>query len=86
MPIIYSTAFKKMYASLPSKIKGHVEKRVDIFIDDEFSAILNNHKLHGKYAEYRSINITSDIRLVYKKIGKGDFLFIAVGTHSKLYQ
>lgn len=86
MPIAHTSAFKKAYASLPKKAKMQMEKRIDLFLQDEFSTLLNNHKLHGKYAEYRSINITSDIRLVYKQLGKGDFIFFAIGTHSQLYE
>jgi addiction module RelE/StbE family toxin len=54
-------------------------------MQDEFDYILNNHKLKPPYDEYRSINITGDFRLLYKKMGD-IFVFAKMGTHSQLYK
>ena len=51
----------------------------------EFDESLNNHKLSGKYADYRSINVTGDIRIAYKRVPDG-FYLVAIGTHSELYE
>jgi len=85
MNIDYSNRFKKQYKKLSSKLKKQLKDRVDILIENEFDVILNNHKLHGKFAVYRSININSDIRLVYKR-EKDNFYLLAIGTHSELYE
>lgn len=55
------------------------------FIADEFSPLLKNHKLHGEYDGFRSINITSDIRLIYRKMANNHYLLQQIGTHSELY-
>lgn len=46
--------------------------------------MLHDHTLHGKYATYRSINVTGDIRIAYKKTGSL-ILLIDIGTHHELY-
>lgn len=66
-------------------VKDAVDVRVAILQMKEFDLSLNNHKLSGKYAEYRSINITGDIRIAYKRVSDGFYLF-AIGTHSELYK
>jgi addiction module RelE/StbE family toxin len=80
-----SLHFRKRYKRLPKKIQIKFDERISIFEKDEFDPILKNHKLHGKYGEYRSINITSDIRLIYKKMPNGHYLLYEIGTHSELY-
>lgn len=80
----YSSQFKKQYKKLSKKVQIQTKTRVNILIEDEFSSILKNHKLQGEFSKYRSINITSDIRLVYRKTTEG-FYFLAIGSHSRLY-
>ena len=86
MKFIYSSVFKKQYRKLPKKIQEHLEMRVVILANTEFHPLLNNHKLHGEYSDYRSINISGNIRLVYKKINKETVYLMAIGTHSELYE
>lgn len=80
-----TSQFKKSFARLSNKEKVKFNERMSIFIFDQYSPILNNHKLHGEYADYRSVNITSDIRLVYRNISKEHVLLHRIGTHSELY-
>lgn len=75
----YSSHYHKQYKKLSQKIKDKVFSRLEILIINEFDPILNNHSLHGEYGSYRSINITGDIRLIYKRIDN-DFYLITIGT------
>ncbi len=84
MNLDYSSKFKKSYKKLPKKIQDKFAERILIFIKDKYDPILKNHKLHGKYVDYRSINITSDIRAIYKEISDY-YYFYSIGTHSELY-
>ncbi len=52
---------------------------------NEFEESLGNHKLSGEYVDCRSIDITGDIRIAYKRMGTG-FYLVAMGTHSELYR
>ena len=67
-------------------MQDKIAMRLGVFAADEFDPILNNHELHGEYANYRSINITGNYRLIYKMIDHLNCLLINVGTHSQLYE
>lgn len=77
--------FLKQYKKLKKKEKQKFKIRRDLFLQDEFSPILNNHSLKGKYQGYRNINITGDLRAVYKKEAQDTVIFVAIDIHSNLY-
>jgi len=86
MAIEYSKTFIKEFKKCPVNIKNNFKKRLEIFIDNQYHAILNNHPLIGKLKNYRSINITGDYRAIFEEIDGGQIIyFVAIGTHSKLY-
>lgn len=72
--------FKKLTKSQQNKFR----ERRNLFIQDEFNPVLNNHALTGKYKGFRSFNVTGDIRVVFKKHNNiADFG--AMDSHSNLY-
>ena len=76
--------FVKQFKRLPEKIQDKFGHKLTIFILDPCSIELNNHSLTGEWLGHRSIDITGDIRAVYRE--EGDFcLFKAIGSHSQLY-
>lgn len=77
--------FKKNYKQLTDSQKKKFKERRSLFMQDEFNPVLNNHALKGKYLGYRSINITGDLRVIYKKELQ-DVLFVDIDTHSNLYK
>lgn len=85
MFLSYSSRFKKTFKKLSKKDRDSFIKRLNIFLEDEYNSILNNHKLHGEYSEYRSTNISSDIRVLYRKINRDACLLYTIGSHSELY-
>ena len=85
MKIRFHKDFKKQYKKLHKNWQKKFDERLEIFIDDHFNPILNNHLLHGKYKEYRSINITGNLRAVYKFMNEDECIFVAIDTHSNLY-
>jgi len=78
--------FKKQFKKLSSKTQQQFLKRLELFIDDSYHPQLRNHQLSGKWQDFRSINITGDIRAVYQVISPDTVYFIAIGTHSELYR
>lgn len=84
MTIIFRQEFKKSYKKLPSKVRTKAEDRLRLFSKDEFNPILNNHALTGEYKGFRSINISGDLRAVFKR-EKDSVLFVALDKHSNLY-
>jgi len=78
--------FEKQYKKLKIREKNKFKEKIDIFLRDEFNPILNNHPLKGKCKDYRSINITGDMRAIYKREIKDRVIFIAIDKHSNLYK
>ncbi|MCG2694458.1 type II toxin-antitoxin system mRNA interferase toxin, RelE/StbE family [Candidatus Parcubacteria bacterium] len=85
MEFIYSKNFKKQFGKLNYKTQESFQERIKIFVKNPNHIVLNNHKLSGKYHDYRSINITGDYRVVFKIISDDVCYLVAIGTHSKLY-
>lgn len=84
MRIITSKRFNKKMLKQTKKIQTEFKKRIKLFVVDQNNPILNNHRLHGKWSKYRSINITGDIRIIY--VQEDNIVrFIDIGSHSELY-
>lgn len=76
--------FLKQYQKLRKNEKKKFKERRDLFLQDEFNPVLNNHPLKGQYGGYRSINITGDLRVIYRKRSE-EIIFVAIDSHSNLY-
>lgn len=76
--------FSKRYKKLSQSQKNKFKERRNLFLQDEFNPILNNHALTGKYKGYRSINVTGDIRVVFKREDES-VVFVKIDAHSNLY-
>ncbi len=85
MKVGFRKHFKKQLAKMPQKYQEQFSKKLDIFFENPFNPVLNNHQLSGELKNMRSINITGDIRAIYEQIGKNKVLFLMIASHSKLY-
>lgn len=85
MIIRFHKNFEKQYKKLNSKTQSQAAARLEIFLNDPFNPILNNHPLKGKFIDYRSINISGDLRAIYKFNGLEECIFVFIGSHSELY-
>jgi addiction module RelE/StbE family toxin len=86
MQILLHRDFKKRYKKLSKNNQKKFKERRNIFLENPFHSTLNNHELQGKYYGCRSINITGDIRAIYQPISETVTFFIAIGSHSELYE
>ena len=77
--------FKRQYKKLPNEVKEKVGQRLALLVHNFRNPLLNDHKLGPPYETFRSINVTGDYRLVYRKIGTDTYYLRAVGTHHQLY-
>lgn len=84
MIIVYHKDFTKNFKKLSPKLKEKFKDRLTLFETDEFDPVLNNHSLKGKYLGYRSINVSGDMRAIFKR-DVDSALFVAIGSHSNLY-
>lgn len=85
MKVRFHKNFEKQYKKLSKVKQAKARERLLLFLDDPFNPKFSNHPLRGKYADYRSINITGDLRAVYKFINEKECIFVVIGSHSKLY-
>lgn len=84
MILDFSKKFRKRLVKHSEAVQKRLEQRIGLFLTDPFHPILRNHLLQGTFDGYRSINITGDIRAVFKQ-GERTILFVDIGTHSELY-
>ena len=84
----YSTSkkFAKQFSRLSRVLQTKALIRFELFINDPYASILNNHLLKGEWRECRSINITADIRAIYQILEEDITHFVAIGSHSELYE
>lgn len=85
MQFIPTSDFEKRFSKLPADIRSKVHDRLNIFSINEFDPILNNHKLKHDFEGYRSINITGDWRIIFRKLEDKVVLLYKVGTHHQLF-
>ena len=84
MIIDFHKDFIKNFKKLSPKAKEKFKQRQLLFEKDEFDPVLNNHALKGRWLGYRSINVISDIRAIFKRDTES-VLFVAIDKHSNLY-
>lgn len=85
MKIIFHSGFRKQYKKLKPSEQKRFEERIQLFVKDPYNPVLRNHALKGPYKGHYSINITGDLRALYKLARKDTALFIIIDTHSNLY-
>ena len=86
MNIKFAKKFAKSYNKAPTKIKKAFNDRLELFQENPFNPLLNNHQLTGKYEGLRSINITGNWRGIFQKLDNNLAYFVELGTHSQLYK
>ena len=84
MKIVFAPSFLKDQDKLPSGIYEKFVERRNMFIENQFHPILQNHALHREYQGCRSINVTGNYRAIFY-IKDDLFVFIRIGTHPQLY-
>lgn len=84
MTIAYSKSFIKQAKKLDVANRQKLLAKIALFSSNPLHPALRNHALKGKYKDYRSIDITGDVRALYLTTGE-QTVFDAVGSHSQLY-
>ena len=82
--VVFHKNFIKNSKKLTQQQKNKLTQRLKLFGQDKFDPLLNDHSLRGQYEGHRSINITGDLRAIYKKVGE-EVVFVAIDSHSNLY-
>ena len=84
MKISFSRNFIKQARKLNPELRTKIQEKMELFSSNPIHPSLRNHQLRGKYKNYRSIDITGDLRVLYLQRGD-EAIFDTVGTHSQLY-
>lgn len=85
MRIDFHKNFDRRAAKLTKSQREQLKSRLVEFSVDQYSPKLNNHALKGKYAGYRSLNVTGDIRAIFIPHSDDHVEFVDIGSHSQLY-
>ncbi len=85
MIILRSKKFEKQYSRLPIHIQRQFADRLNLFMIDKTLPVLRVHSLKGKYTGFWSMNVSGDIRAIYKEVEDEIYLFALIGSHSQLY-
>ena len=84
MEVKFHAAFKKKLRKTPHKIQERFFERLELFVQDKFNRVLNNHSVDRAYPNCRSINVSGDYRAIFEEQDE-IIIFINIGTHSNLY-
>lgn len=84
MEIQFHKNFKKKFKKIPLKIQEQFYERLDLFLQNKFDKMLNNHSVDNTFQACRSINVSGDYRAIFKD-HEETTIFITIGTHSELY-
>lgn len=86
MILYFHKQFEKQLKKMTKKQRLVVKSHLEIFLQNPYHNKLNNHGLRGKYKNYRSINISGDLRAIYKlSEDASEAVFIYLGNHNNLY-
>jgi addiction module RelE/StbE family toxin len=85
MTIQYLPKFKKQYKKLPKKFQQQFDERVSLFVINPTHPSLRIHPLRGQMVGYWSMNVSGDLRALYRLNGEEIVMFALIGTHSELY-
>jgi len=81
--------FQKKFLKLNKKNQNNFFNKLNIFQKNPFKKSLNNHKLTWNRKWFSSINITWDIRAIFKEIWEWKYEFVEfenIWSHSELYK
>ncbi len=86
--IEFAPFFTKQRKAAPVEIKEAFLDTLELFLEDPDNPFLRNHRLRDKFAGLRSIDVTPDIRAVFREEQSGKrkvITFHMLGTHKDLY-
>lgn len=84
----FSHKFEKQLSGSSNEIIDAFFDTLTLFLENSNHPFLRNHTLKKNFAGFRSIDVTEDVRALYKESLIGDKIvitFYLIGTHSQLY-
>lgn len=88
MKVFYDPEFYEKLKKVDVRIRKSVKKQMLLFSKNPNDPALCNHALRHEWQGYRSIDITNDVRAIYKEVRVREDIvayFAIFGTHKELY-
>ena len=85
MDVSFTKKFIKQFRKLPNKGQQQFHDRLELFLNDQYHFLLRRHALKGKYAGYHSIDISGNLRAMFRYQSGNSVMFSLIGTHAQLY-
>ena len=85
LDVSFARKFVKQFRRLPAKNQQQFKNRLDFFLNDQHHRSLRRHPLKGKYAGYHSIDISGDLRALFRYQAENSVVFSLIGMHSQFY-
>lgn len=79
--ILYHPKFVDEFRSLPKSSQLRAVKTERLFRTNPLHPSLRLHPLKGKLAGSWSISVTMSIRIIFKRLEKGEIVFYSIGQH-----
>ena len=89
MKLLYKKSFTKSYQVLWQKMRDKVKGTLQIFMINPIDKQLHNHGLEWKYKWKRSIDVTGDLRIIFKELSDWRYELVEIydiWTHAQLYK
>lgn len=67
------------------KLLKKFNQRLSLFINSPKHPLLKDHSLKGSQLKHRSLSITGDIRLIYRKKSVNHIQLLDIGSHNQVY-
>jgi mRNA-degrading endonuclease YafQ of YafQ-DinJ toxin-antitoxin module len=86
MRFVHRKKFVKGLAILSANRKKRVGEIIRLFEENPFNPQLNNHALHGKLKDLRSISAGGDLRITFFEEDNYEVVYlVCIGTHNQVY-
>jgi addiction module RelE/StbE family toxin len=88
LKIIWDGGFKRAYKKKiknNDRLKKKFWSSLNAFSENPFDPGLRTHKLTGKLKGLWAFSCSSDCRVIFKFIEKGEVLLIDIGSHAEVF-
>jgi len=82
--IEFAPLFNRQRKEAPLEIEEAFLATLELFLENPNHEALRDHPLTGRYAGFRSVDVTEDWRALYRK-ERERIVFAYLGTHDELY-
>ncbi len=84
MLVEFTDLFNKQRKEASLDIKIAFRETLETFLENPYHPSLRNHVLTQEYAGIRSIDVTDNVRALYREVSE-HIIFVELGTHEELY-